>query len=140
MKNNSGMTLIELMIVVAIIGILAAVAFPSYSESVRQANRGDAQSGLMQLAQAMERFYGVNYTYVGTGASGGGSSGAPVSTVFAHTTTPFDGTTAYNLTLVATATTFTVTATPTGAQTSDTCGTLTLAQDGAKGSAGTDCW
>ncbi|MBL4667153.1 MAG: type IV pilin protein [Sneathiella sp.] len=139
MKKNVGMTLIELMIVVAIVGILAAVAYPSYSNSVRKSHRADAQSALMQLAQAVERFYGISYTYVGTGASGGGTSGAPVSSVFSHTSTPLGDTkVSYNLTLSATATTYTVTATPTGSQAGDSCGTLTLSQDGAK--TPSDCW
>ena len=134
-----GFTLIELMIVVAIMGILGAVAYPSYSNSVRKSHRADAQSALMQLAQAIERFYAISYTYVGTGSSGGGASGSPVSTVFSYTSSPLgEPEVSYNLTLSATATTYTVTATPTGSQASDTCGPLTLSQDGAKTPAG--CW
>jgi type IV pilus assembly protein PilE len=57
------MTLIELMIVVAIVGILAAIAYPSYQEQVRTSRRADAQAALMQLAQFMERYYTENDCY-----------------------------------------------------------------------------
>ena len=139
MNNTKGFTLVELMIVIAIIGILASIAYPSYQNYVMKSRRSDAQTGLSQLAQALERFYGVRYTYIGTGDSGGGTTGAPISGVFSHTSTPFEGSnTHYNLTLTASATSYTVTATPAGNQASDSCGTLTLAKTGAK--TPTDCW
>jgi type IV pilus assembly protein PilE len=53
--SNKGFTLIEVMIVVAIVGILAAVAYPSYQDHVRKSRRAEAQSALMGLAAAMER-------------------------------------------------------------------------------------
>ncbi|NYZ69016.1 type IV pilin protein [Endozoicomonas sp. SM1973] len=56
-KNKLGFSLVELLIVIAIIGILAAIGYPSYQEYVRQSMRADAQSALMQLANAMERYY-----------------------------------------------------------------------------------
>ncbi|WP_345194550.1 type IV pilin protein [Kistimonas scapharcae] len=59
----SGFTLIELMIVVAIIGILAAIAWPSYQDQVRQGRRGDGQALLMEILQAQERFYIDRATY-----------------------------------------------------------------------------
>jgi len=139
MSKHNGFTLVEVMIVIAIIGILASVAYPSYQNYVMKSHRSDAQTGLSQLAQALERFYGVRYTYVGTGDSGGGATGAPISDVFSHTSTPFEGSnTYYNLTLTASATDYTVTATPVGNQASDPCNTLTLAKSGAKTPA--DCW
>ena len=55
MKRHRGFTLIELMITVAVIGILAAIAYPSYAEYVRRGHRAEARAGLLQAAQWMER-------------------------------------------------------------------------------------
>ena len=58
-----GFTLMELMIVVAIIGILAGIAYPTYQDSVRKSRRADAEAVLLELAQWMERFYTENNRY-----------------------------------------------------------------------------
>ena len=63
MKKNQGFTLIELMIVVAIIGILTAIAAPSYTEYLREAGRRDAMVGLSTIADRQERYYLQNNTY-----------------------------------------------------------------------------
>jgi len=55
--GNSGFTLIEVMVVVAIVGILAAIAYPSYQEHVRRANRAEARGILLEMAQLLERNY-----------------------------------------------------------------------------------
>jgi type IV pilus assembly protein PilE len=64
MKRN-GFSLIELMIAVGIVGILAAIAIPSYSAYVKRANRTDATRSLSVTAQALERCYTQAFTYVG---------------------------------------------------------------------------
>ncbi|MEA2120273.1 type IV pilin protein [Halovibrio sp. HP20-50] len=63
LNGQRGFTLIELMIVVVIIGIIAAIAYPSYTRYVERSRLTDGQSGLMQAASEMERCYTSNYSY-----------------------------------------------------------------------------
>jgi type IV pilus assembly protein PilE len=63
-RTNSGFTLIELMVVVVIAGILAAVAYPAYTESVRKSRRAAAKTTMLQIAQQEERYYTENNKYV----------------------------------------------------------------------------
>lgn len=72
LAHTRGFTLIELMIVVAIIGILASIGYPSYQQHVIKANRSEAKVALEGLSGAMERYYSENNTYVG--ATIGGTS------------------------------------------------------------------
>lgn len=62
-RTDAGFTLIELMIVVAIIGLLAAVAYPAYTDSVRKGNRAEARAALMNLLQQQERYLTQMNTY-----------------------------------------------------------------------------
>ncbi len=62
-KSKRGFTLIELMIVVAVVGILAAIAYPSYIDSVRKAHRADGKAALLNAAQKMEAYYARNAKY-----------------------------------------------------------------------------
>jgi type IV pilus assembly protein PilE len=62
--KNAGFTLIELMITVAIIGILAAVALPSYKQYIIRANRSAAQAQMMDIANREQQFLLANRTYV----------------------------------------------------------------------------
>jgi len=155
MKNTTGFTLIELMITVAIVGILASIALPSYQSSVMRSRRVDAEGALVNFANAMERYFTANNTYcdaadtTGTTASGCGGSGndigKPATTVYSI---PSTTTSSYTITISAvTPTTYTLSAARAGAQANDKCGTLTLTNTGAKGIPGAntgltpaDCW
>ena len=98
--KGGGFTLIELMITVAVIGILAAIAYPSYMESVAKSRRSNAEGALAGFANAMERHYTETGAYTGA-ASGGGNTGSPASSVY-PSQSPLDGSTKYyNLTISA---------------------------------------
>lgn len=128
-SRSGGFTLIELMIVVVVIGILAAIAYPSYQEHVRKARRADAQTALLELAQFMERHYTANGKYL---TAANAAPGLPFSAA------PKDGTTKYydlSFSGAPTASSYTLSAVPKGAMAGDTCGTLTLSNTGAKGQA-----
>ncbi len=130
-KQSSGFTLIEVLITVVIVSILAAVAVPNYLSSVKKTKRGEAMAAMTQAAQALERFKSANnFSYAGAAFGGGG--------IFTDQV-PVDGGTAYyNLSLVAAASTYTITATAVGAQAGD--GNLTLTSTGARTWNGNNCW
>jgi type IV pilus assembly protein PilE len=66
-RREAGMTLIELLTVVAIVGILAAIAYPSYTRFVMQTNRTDATKTMQLAAQSLERCYSANFKYAPPG-------------------------------------------------------------------------
>jgi type IV pilus assembly protein PilE len=140
-RSTRGFTLIELMMVVAVVGVLAAIAYPSYQEQVRKGKRAEGRGALLKGAQMQERYYTTNNAY---------SDAATFPTLFGLATSASvysgDGTaannnaaSAYTITLAAgttgaVATSFVLTATPNFMDTK--CGALTLSNTGLKGVAG----
>jgi len=148
MKAIKGFTLIELVVTMAIVAILAAIAYPSYVDSVRRARRVDAQTAILELSTWMESFFSSEAFRYDVDKSGNAVwNSVPASLKYA----PKQGSTKYyNLTLDnLTATTYTIIATPqaAGGQANDECGDLTLTQAGEKGIdnadpgvTAEDCW
>ena len=64
MKRRAGFTLVELMIVLAIIGILASIAYPGYASYITRSRRIEAQMAMLDIMQQQERFYSLHNTYV----------------------------------------------------------------------------
>ena len=135
-RRQHGMTLLELMAVVMVIGILGMIAIPSYRQYVARAQRVEAKTALLRLQTNQERFYLTNRTY----------SGDPVALGFAGSITE-RGT--YAITIAgADATGYTATATPRAGgaydQRNDTqCTTFTINAQGVKGATGSTaatCW
>ena len=136
-----GFTLIELMITVAVVGILAAIAYPSYVEYIYRSRRADAQGTLMELAQWMEKNYMLSLSY-NTNSQGQAINNTSLqTTIQGRTILKY-----YDFAFAGgnpTATAFTLSATPKDIQANDKCGTLTLDNLGQKGVSNLsvqECW
>ena len=133
-RADQGFTLIELMIVVAVVAILSAIAYPSYTEYVRRGHRAEARAGLLEAAQWMERAATAQGTYPLTAQFPAGLTRVPGQR-YVIALNSQDGAT------------FTLIATPQGAQVGDRCGVYTLTNTGLRGANNvttgaivTECW
>lgn len=120
MQKKAGFTIIELLIVIAIIGALLGIAMPSYQEHIRKGNRIAAQLTLTKLAQQFERDYARKGVYPTTVTASEPS---------------------YQFSVVRSDDTFIITAAPTGISIDDACGTMTINQKGqTTPTSPSDCW
>ena len=128
LRQPAGFTLIELMVVMVIIGVLSAIAYPAYQTNLQKARRLDAQTAILELAQYMERFYTANGTYVGA--------------TLPFTASPKDDATKYyTLSLSASAAnSYTLSGVPSKTQATDSCATLRLTNTGVKTPRTAGCW
>jgi len=150
-REMDGFTLVEMMVVVAIVGILSSIAYPSYQNSVMKSRRADAKAALLELANFMERHATEVGCYLDPGIDNVcGAGGDDTNPVLPFLTAPKSGTAYYDLVLFPVdATSFTLTANPinNSPQQNDECGSLTLTNTGVKGIIGAasgltvaNCW
>ena len=139
-KKGRGFSLIELMITVAIVAILASIAYPSYQQHILRSWRTTATGCVLQLGQAMERRYttATPMSYAGAFPADGCTTENGMNARYTFSFSPVGN-------LAAGAQAYIIQAVPQGAQTGDTqCGTLTLNEQGTRTESGTgtvnDCW
>lgn len=145
-KSAQGVTLIELMIVVAIVGVIAAIGYPSYQESVRKSARTMGTASLMETLGRQEQYFINNKQY----SSNLMALGYPANGYYIDKEGQAQATAAGSVYLIriattpaATTSTFTLEAVPQNGQTGDSaCGTLILTHTGARSRSGTatNCW
>jgi len=144
-KKQHGVTLLELMIVVAIIAMISAFAYPSYMQYVVSTKRTVATSALLQIADRQQQFFMDNKTYSNDLTALGFAANPLVLADDGNSTDAGDADAVYSISLSNVAvTTYTITAAPLHGQASRDleCASLTLTQAGARGSSagGEGCW
>jgi type IV pilus assembly protein PilE len=143
--QQRGFSLLELMIVVAIIAIISAIAYPSYMEFVVTAKRTTASSALLQVADKQQQFFMDNKSYTNDLTNLGFAANPLIINDEGESVASGDSDSIYSISLSnVTAITYTATAAPQKVQADrdSECASFTITQAGAKGHTGTgdDCW
>ncbi len=140
-RRMRGFTLIELMITVAIVAILASIAYPSFREQVIRTNRTDGKDTLLRVASLEERWFTENNSYTSDTSKLGGTS-SPEGYYAISVAIGDVGGSACNTGAHTKNNCFVLTATPNASQSDDACANLTLDSFGRKDVSGTDnrCW
>lgn len=135
-KSKRGFTLIEMMVVVAIVGILASIAYPSYTEQIAKGKRSQAKVQLLAAQQWMERFYSENYRYDKNSAGTASDDDSQFKSRFSFSPPPGEGKAVYSIALVTPLArdTYTIKATRIAgsAMANDKCGNFTIDSMGRK--------
>ena len=143
-KRQSGITLVELLIVVAILALISAFAYPSYERYVTNSKRTTATSALLQIADRQQQFFMDNKTYADDLTDLGFAANPWVIADDGTASTAGDSESVYSISLSnVAATTYTITAAPLHGQLRDSkCASLTLDQAGTRGAStgSDDCW
>lgn len=137
-SQHNGYTLVEILVTVAIVGVITAIALPAYQDSTLRAARAEGKSALLEVSADQERFYSANNTY--------STNAQPLANPPQAVRASRDG--HYQIAVAACAdgtiaNCFVATATPQGGQTDDECTTLTLSNTGVRGATGAtadECW
>lgn len=136
-RPAGGFSLMELMIAIAIIGILAAVTLPSYVNHLARGKRAEAKGALLENANFLETHYTTRGFY-STVKDGSTAPALPVTRV------PDSGTANYAITATVSNTDYTLKATAVNSMANDGCGDFTLTRNGTQGVSGTldvaECW
>ncbi len=140
--STTGFSLIELLVVLVIMGMVAAMALPSYTQHVQRGHRAEAVAALLEAQHFMERYYSAHGRYNGPANAPGNAPDLPLRLQ----SIPVGSNQRYQLKLeTSTVNSYELKAQPVGTMANDACGALTLNQAGLKGLAGSDlsmadCW
>mgnify|MGYP000007473381 CR=1 FL=1 len=135
MQKQSGVTLMEVMITVAIVSILVGIAVPSYISYITESHRKEAKSAVLELGQFMERYYTAHDRYNNDDNSTLTADDLPFQVIPKE-----GGNIYYNVLVNSTASTYTLALVPTGSMDGDACGNYTLDQTGVHEPTTRECW
>jgi type IV pilus assembly protein PilE len=140
-KEQHGFTLIELIIAVAIVGILAAIAYPSYTKHMQHGYRAEGITMLTDGVARMERYYAQNNTYAATNLTNVAAANlAALAAIGITNATSQSGKYIISFNGTPGAMTYSLQVVPQGVQANDGCGTLSINQTGTKSPVTAYCW